>query len=266
MATQKEKELKLTLKKDDEDNLVLSETGYPIWVDQDGEERMYDVEKLLKEKQAANSESAGRRKRIEDLESQIHELQGKYEGIDVDEAKRALDTLQNIDQQKLMDTEGVESVKRQMKEAFETEKTKERDTWEKQVKEREEALNLKTNQIRNLLVRNAFTSSEFLREKTLLIPEMAYSYFGNYFEVKEINGVPTAIGRMNGEDILSKRNPGEIADPEEAIEIIIDRFPAKERILKGNVQAGSGVFNPDQEPVGSPDHLAKSLYPTMLKK
>jgi len=261
----KEKEIKLTLKRDEEDNLVLSETGFPIYVDQDGEDRVYDVEKLLKDKQAANNESAGRRKRIEELENQLNELQETYKDLDVDEARKAIEKLQNIDQQQLMDTGGVESLKREMREAFELDKKKIGEEWEKKVSESSLALDIKTRQIRDLLVRNAFVSSEFLREKTLLVPEMAYSHLGNYFEVQEINGVPTAVGKMDGDLIYSKRNPGELADTEEAIERIIDRLPFKERILRGNVQAGSGIFNPDQGASEQPDVLARVVYPSMKK-
>jgi hypothetical protein len=261
-----EKDLKLTLKLTDEGVVELTEQGLPIWVDQDDKEVVFDVAKLYNDKRAANAESASRRKRIDELDKQLTELHEKYQGLDVEEAKKALETLQNIDQQKLMDTEGVESVKRQMKEAFNAELTKEREKWEKDLKEKSETLEMKGGQIRNLLVKNAFVSSEFLREKTLLTPEIAYAYFGNHFVIQEVDGQPTAIGRLNGENILSKRNPGELAEPEEAIEIIIDKYPNKERILKGNVQAGSGVFNPEQRASEQSEALVDAFYPTMKQR
>lgn len=260
-------EIQLTLKTNEDGQVEVTESGYPLWVDPDGNEVSYDVTKLIKDKTAANAESAMRRKKIDELEAKLNEMNEKYQDIDIEAAKKAMETLQNIDQQKLMDTEGVESVKRQMKEAFKLEQDKEREAWEKQVKDQEVHLSLKTNQIRTLLIKNAFMSSEFLREKTLLPPDVAYSYFGNHFEVREVSGEPMAVGRLNGEDILSlKKNPGEIADTEEALEIIIDKSPIKERILKGNVQAGSGVLNPDQSKSDVPDILVKQFYPSMHRK
>jgi hypothetical protein len=261
-----DKDLKLTLKLNDEGTIELTDQGLPIWIDQEDKEVVFDVAKLYNDKRAANAESASRRKRIDELEKQLNELHEKYQDLDVEEAKKAVETLQNIDQQKLMDTEGVESVKRQMKEAFTAELTKEREKWESELKDKSTTLEMKSGQIRNLLVKNAFVSSEFLREKTLLTPDIAYAYFGTHFDIREVDGEPRAVGRLNGEDILSKTNPGELAEPEEAIQIIIDKYPSRERILKGNVQAGSGVFNPEQRASEQSDALVDAFYPTMKQR
>jgi len=232
MADKKDKDqdVKLKLKFSDDGSVALdSDRELPIFINQDGEEVVFDVAKLYNDKRAANAESAGRRKRIEELETRLTDLENKYNGLDDPEsARKALETLQSIDQQKLMDTEGVESVKRQMREAFDMELKKLREDWESQLTEKTEILGRKGDQIRKLLIESAFHSSDYLRSKTLLPADVAYARFGDHFEVRENSGQPMAVGRYKGEDIYSRRNPGELATPEEAIEFLIDKYPNKQ--------------------------------------
>lgn len=260
-----EKELKLKLKFDDNGNVALNENDYPVWINQDGDEVVFDVAKLYNDKTKANAESASRRHEIQEMKQKMQDLQVKYEGIeDPDAAKKAIETLQNIDDKKLMDTEGVESVKRQMKEAFQADLEKQRKEWEDKLTDTSQTLDKKSEQIRTLLIKNAFDSSNYLRNETLLHPEVAHEYFKRFFEVREVSGQPIAVGKFpTGEEIISKRNPGELATTEEAIEILVEKSPLRDSILKGKVQAGSGVFSPDQLASEQEDALATSMYPTM---
>jgi len=263
-----EKELKLKLKFDESGSVALNDNDLPVWYNQDGEEVVFDVAKLYNDKTKANAESASRRHEIQELKQQLSELQQRYEGIeDPDAAIRAIETLQNMEDKQLMDTEGVESVKRQMKEAFQQDLEKQRKDWEEQLSEKSVVLDKKSEQIRTLLIKSAFDGSEYLRNETLLPPDVAHEYFKRYFEVREIEGHPVAVGKFpTGEDIISKRNPGELASPEEAIEILVEKSPFKDSILKGKMQSGTGMFSPDTMASEQPDALATSMYPTMKNK
>jgi hypothetical protein len=105
-----------------------------------------------------------------------------------------------------------------------------------------EKLAKREEQIRTLLVRNAVASSRFITEKTLLPPGVALDVFSRIFTVEEIDGtlVPVAHG-PSGEPIMSRANPGQFADTEEAIEIyVLNHFPERDAILKGG-SGGSGA-------------------------
>jgi len=260
-----EKELKLKLKFDENGNVALNENDFPIWVNQDNEEVVFDVAKLYNDKTKANAESASRRHEIAELKQELTTLRDKYNGLeDPDAARKAMETLQNMEDKQLMDTEGVESVKRQMREAFQADLEKQRKEWEEKLTGTNKDLEKKSRQIETLLIKNSFDSSDYIRSETLLHPEVAHEYFKRFFEVKEINGQPVAVGKFpTGEEIISKRNPGELATTEEAIEILIEKSPLKDSILKGKMQSGSGVFSPDKLVSEQEDALATTMYPTM---
>ena len=262
----KPKEVKLVLKKNDEGVVELSDDGFPIWVDGDGKEFAYDVSKLVNDKALANFESSGRRHKITELEQEIEELKKTYEDLDPEAARKALDTVKNLKDKDLVDAEGVEKLKAKMREAYESKEKDAQKKYETIINDRDGVIVNKEAQIRQLLIKNAFASSDFLQSKTTLDPEIAHAYFGNYFIIREIDGHPTAVGRYNNEDITSRKNPGELATPEEAIEFLVEKYPNKERFLKGTGQSGSGVFNPDQHASDQPQALTDVLYPSMKTK
>jgi hypothetical protein len=95
--------------------------------------------------------------------------------------------------------------------------------------------------IRSLLVKGAFDASQFLAEKTVTPPDMAFATFGHHFEVEEVDGKLRAVAKLHGSVIPSLANPGEPASPEEAIQVLIDSYPFKDRILKAPAASGSGA-------------------------
>ena len=106
-------------------------------------------------------------------------------------------------------------------------------------KDSADRLAAKEASIRTLLVKGIFDSSAFLKDKTVLPPDVAYASFGRHFEVKEENGELRVVATMNGQPIFSRSDPGTFAAPEEALEAIIDKYPMKDRILKAP-DGGSG--------------------------
>ncbi|MDR2893579.1 MAG: hypothetical protein LBV80_10980 [Deltaproteobacteria bacterium] len=96
--------------------------------------------------------------------------------------------------------------------------------------------------IHGLLVENAFASSAFLREKTVLPPDFAYANLGRHFSVEYRDGLPQVIARDDkGKPIFSPANPSAYASPEEAIRILVEKHPRRESLLKAaNPRGGSG--------------------------
>ena len=95
----------------------------------------------------------------------------------------------------------------------------------------------------NALVSSQFTKSEFFSGKepiTNMIPAVAESYFGRCFKAEKTEaGKRQVIGYLAGLPIYSKKRPGEYADFDEAIGMIIEAEPDKASMLHGSVGSGS---------------------------
>jgi hypothetical protein len=63
---------------------------------------------------------------------------------------------------------------------------------------------------------------------------MATEYFGKHFKIED-NRI---VGYLDGEKILSKTKYGELADFDEALETIIEKYPMKDRILRAGHAGG----------------------------
>jgi hypothetical protein len=253
----------LKLKKDGDGHVVLKEDK-PIYIDQEGQEVALDAPKLWGDLKAANNESAGRRVKLEEMEATAAEQAKRWEGIDPEEAKKAIETVKNFNEKQMVDAGEVDRIKQGVKDGYEEKLKQQKESFERALTEKDKMVVLKDNQIRNLLVRGAFEGSNYLREKTVLFPGAAFAYFGDYFDIEEINGELRAVGKIDKKPIISRSNPGEIASTEEAIEILIENNPQKERILK--VQGtGGGGFSPDAGGSATERSLVDAMYPTMKK-
>jgi hypothetical protein len=100
--------------------------------------------------------------------------------------------------------------------------------------------------VRDSQVRGIFDSSTFLREKTTLPPDIAYSFFGNKFKVERgENGLQTVPLDSQGNPLLSRVNPGAYATPDEALEHYVQNYPQRDVFLRSpaggpGTQGGKG--------------------------
>ena len=251
----------MKLKMTEEGTIVLSEEGLPVWVLDDETEVAYDVPKVISDLQKANNESAGRRKKIEELEAKMK----PYEGLNVEEAKKALETVKSYNDKQLLDVGEVEKVKQAALEAYEGKLAEQNKAFTVQIESRDTIISKKDRQINDLLIKGAFQSSKYLKEKTNMPPDLANSHFGKFFKVEEVDGVPTPFAYYNGEKLYSKSNPGQPSNPEEAIEQLIDKYPYKDSILKGAGVSGTGAAAPGGKDGTTPISVVDSMYPSMKK-
>jgi hypothetical protein len=251
--------------------LKLNEEGFaevrdnlPIYVDDDGQELTLNAPELQSKLKAVNHESATRRVKIEEMEAKAEEEAKKWEGLDPEEARQAIETVKSYTEKQLIDAGQVDEVRRTLMEGHDKNMKAAQKEYQSKLDEKDKALAHKTQQIDNLLIKGAFEGSEFLRTKTNLVPEMAYAFFRNSFVVKEIDGQLKAVGMRNGTEILSEAT-GEVASAEEAIKVLVENYPSRDHIL---VQegGGAGVFNPDQAKVKTELSLAETMYPSMVKR
>lgn len=148
-----------------------------------------------------------------------------YEGLDPEAARAAIENLEKLGQKKLIDAGEVEKVRKEISDAF-----------GKQLTERDAQIQAKDAHIYRLEVGNRFASSPFIADSTLIPPDMAEAMFGKNFKIED----GRVVGYAGENRIYSAKNPAELAGFDEALEIMINSYPNKDRILKGGAATGSG--------------------------
>lgn len=213
----------MKLKLNEEGQAVLQD-GKPVYVHDDGKEVAFDAPGTVATISRLNGEAKAHRERAEQAES----LLKKFEGIaDPEAALKALSVVKNLDDKKLVDAGEVEKVKAEAIKAVRAE-------FDPVVKERDQL----KNDLYGEKIGGAFARSKFIAEKMAIPSDLVQARFGGAFKIVE--GKVVAYG-PDGREIFSRTKPGEIAEFEEALEVLVDTYPHKEHILKGSGSAGGGA-------------------------
>lgn len=212
----------MKLKLDANGNVVLID-GKPVYVLDNGDEIAFDAARNMDSLKNLRKENQTHREKAESLETQLK----VFEGLDAKSAREALDKLKTIDQKKLIDAGEVETVKSQMKAEY-----------EKQLLERDDRYTKLESQYNGEKIGGEFARSKFIAEKLMIPPAMVQDSFGKNFKLEsgKIVGV-----FADGEKIYSKANPGELASFDEALSIVVDKYPHRDSILKSDQKGGSGA-------------------------
>ena len=104
----------MKLKIDEQGHAVLQD-GKPVYVHDDGKEVPFDAEQAVTKIASLNAEAKQHREAKEAAEAKLK----AFDGVDVDKAKQALETVANLDAKKLIDAGEVEKVKAEMAKAYE---------------------------------------------------------------------------------------------------------------------------------------------------
>jgi len=161
-------------------------------------------------------------------------------------ADKALVTVENFNDKDWMKADKVDKLKADMKESYDTKLAAKDTILTDTLKGHVGVLALKDGHIRKLMVSNKFASSPYFigeKKKTILPPDIGESYFGKHFKVEEIDGESLLRAYdATGEPLISKVNPGEPAEFEEAMGLILDAYPNKDTILAapGGGSGGQG--------------------------
>jgi hypothetical protein len=225
----------MKLKLDDKGNAILIEKDgvkMPVYVRDDGSESPFDAAGTVATISRLNGEAKTHRERAEKAEGDLKTFTTKFEGItDAEAARKALATMKNLDDKKLVDAGEVEKVKAEAIKAVRAE-------FEPVVKERD---TLKS-QLDSHLIGGAFSRSKFIAEK-FAAPgpagvEIAQAMFGSRLKVEE----GKVVGYdAQGNKLFSRVRAGELADAEEAIELMVEAHPHKAHFLKGAGGSGAGA-------------------------
>ena len=198
----------------DEQNHAVLQDGKPVYVHDDGKEVPYDVPQMVTKIGSLNAEAKQQREAKEAVEAKLK----SFDGLDADKAKKALETVANLDAKKLIDAGEVEKVKAEMAKAYETKLSE---------------AQAETDKVRE------FARSKFIAEKIAVPADMVQAVFAKHFSVSE-DGKLQAKDAL-GNPIYSRVNVGSLADFDEALETLVSSYPNKDSILKGNQSNGSGA-------------------------
>lgn len=207
----------------DENGHVVVQDGKPVYVYDDGKEVPFDAVQATGKITQLNGEAKSHRERAEKAE----ELVKGFEGLDAAAARKAIDTVKNLDDKKLVDAGDVERLKSEWSKARDDDNAKSKAEYE-----------VLQRQYHEEVIGGSFARSNLFAEKTILPNDIAKSVFGDKFSVKD--GKLVAVD-FHGNVIHSRTNIGEPATFNEAIETLIDQYPNKASILKPAGSGGGGA-------------------------
>lgn len=220
----------MKLKLDDKGAVVVQD-GKPVYVEDDGKEVAFDAPATRATITRLNGEAKSHRERAEAAEEKLK----IFEGIDDPaKARQALETLKNLDDKKLIDAGEVEKVKREVQTAFEEKLKATEKKYDPVVKERD---SLKSA-LHQEKLSTAFNRSKFIQDKMAIPVDLAQARFGSNFAIED--GKIRAKG-SDGNLVYSRARPGELADFDEALEILVDAYPYRDSILKSSGASGGGA-------------------------
>ena len=207
---------------------AIVQDGKPVYVDNDGKEIAFDAPGTIATITRLNSEAKGHRERAEAAEAKYK----PFEGIDdPSKARKALEMVANLDAKKLVDAGEKDKAIAEAIKAVE-------EKYGPIVKKAEEL----EGQLHNHMVGGAFNRSKFIAEKFATEGpagvEIAQALFGSRLKVE---GGKVVGYDAQGNKLYSRARPGELADPDEAIELLVEAHPHKAHLLKGSGATGGGA-------------------------
>ncbi|KMN06756.1 MAG: DUF6651 domain-containing protein [Pseudomonas helleri] len=224
----------MKLKLDEQGHVVVQE-GKPVYTHDDGKDVPFDAPSAVSKITALNSEAKGHREAKEAAEARAK----AFEGIeDPEKARAALATVANLDAGQLVQAGKVEEIKAAAIAATEEKFKAQVSTLTDQVKAVTAERDTTTGILYQEKIGGAFGRSKFVSDKIAVPPDMLQNTFGKAFKVED--GKVVAYGD-DGNKIYSRTRPGELADFDEALESLVERYPHRENILKSSGATGGGA-------------------------
>ncbi len=246
--------------------------GKIVMIETDGTETPYDTAAFDKTVARVLSEAKGHRTAKEaaekslsdakalhaDAEKQLNEITDKlkkFDGItDVKAALKAVETIKNIDDKKLVDAGEMEALRKTITAESDAKLEAANKVYEDALAEAakvSQAVTLEKDTLQTLLydqmIGGAFFTSKFIADKCHPDAAQMQKLYGSHFKIEE--GKPVARDG-SGNVIFSTTKGGEPALPDEALEILVNADPGKDRVLKAVMDNGSG--SKGNEGKGSP--------------
>lgn len=227
------RKITMKLKLDDAGHVVVAD-GKPVYVHDDGKEAPFDAAATVATISRLNAEAKGHREAKEAAEDKLK----LFEGLDDPAAARkAMETVKNIDAGALLTAGKVEEIKAAARKAAEEQVA----AASKASAEAVAAEKARADKLESALygekIGGAFARSKFVSDKLTLPGPAIEKIFGDRFKIEDGR---TVAYDSTGNKIFSRSKPGEVADFDEALELLIDQWPYKDSLLRGVNQQGGG--------------------------
>lgn len=211
----------MKLKVDDKGAVVVAD-GKPVYVHDDGKEAAFDAAAAMASIGRLNSEAKGHRERWESAEGKLK----AFGDMDPAVAVKALETVKNFDATKFVAAGEVEKIKIEAIKATE-------DKYKPYLKKVETL----ESQLYQEKIGGSFARSKYISDKLNIPGAPTQSIFGHHFKIEDgkVVGYDTS-----GNKLFSRVRPGDLADFDEALEMIVTAYPYRDNIMKGTGATGSG--------------------------
>lgn len=250
------------LARDGDGKVKVTEDGKPIYLDEDDKEVPVDPLGMYSKIIDLGKENKAHREKIDAHKKQLSIFEG-VEDLETwkAEAEKAMEAVKNFNEKDWTKVEKVEQMKRQMSEAHTEEVGQLKKSYEDTLVQRDDIINKKNEQIRQLMVSTKFASSPMFSgssPKTEMSADAAEALFGRQIKIEENDNGELKLQCYfaNGETVYSRSNPGEPADFNEGMELIWNEYPNKNRYMKA-AGAGSGATGGSGGNGGEQDELSK---------
>ncbi|WP_038342154.1 DUF6651 domain-containing protein [Acinetobacter sp. A47] len=229
-----------TVEKDGKQYAELDANGLPVYIHSDGKEVGFDAASAVQKIATLGTEANNNRIDKEKAENALR----SFEGItDPAAAKKALETVRNLDDKKLIDAGEVEQIKAEAIRAVE-------EKYAPLVQERDGL----QKQLHDELIGGGFVRSEYIKKNLSVPADMVQATFGQNFKIE--NGEVVAYDQA-GQKLYSRTRPGEPANVDEALELLVGGYAHKDLILKGGQGTGGG-FQGGGNSGGAPAGMKRS--------
>lgn len=216
--------------------------GKPVYIEDDGKEVAFDAPGTKATIGRLNGEAKAHREAKEAAEAKLK----TFEGItDPEAAKKAIETVKNIDDKKLIDAGQVEKLKSDIAKSYDDKIKSLETSHATAISDITEKLNKTTTAWHGDKLSSAFASSKIIADKFSIPADLVQSRFGTNFKIED----GKIIGYdQSGNKLFSRARPAELATFDEALEMLVDKYENRDHILKGRgggagAQGGNGGGN-----------------------
>lgn len=221
----------MKLKLTEDGKAAVVQDGKPVYVHDDGKEIAFDAPATTQTLTRTLEESKKYKERAQTAETTLK----TFDGIeDAEAARKAIETLKNIDEGKLLSAGKVDEIKIAAKKAAEEQVAAANKTNAEELAKSKLIIEQLNAQLDANVIGGGFDRSKLITDAkhpmALIIPaNVAKAYYGKNF--KREDGKVVGYDN-NGNKLFSRSKPGELADMDEALEMLVAADPDRDNLLR----------------------------------
>jgi len=210
--------------------------GKPVFVnDEDGSDFALDVTEHFNGMHTLREENKSVRMKLESTKTALKQ----FEGISIEDVQKNAEAAKALENIEAMKKGELDKLSKTFQANHEEEVKRITNAASAREKELLEEVRVRDEKFNSIKLENAFANSQFLRERAGSPVSLIRAYFAQNFRIDE-NGDIYGVNDK-GERILSKRKVTESAPFEEAIQILCESHPDRDKILAPEEKPGGGM-------------------------